>query len=50
MCCGVSVDLEAFVVAIRYHTRSNQQEKLQGFRAGQDSFRWQQQGHGITSD
>ncbi len=40
ICCGVSVDLEAFVVAIRYHTRSNQQEKLQGFRAGQDRFRW----------
>lgn len=38
MCCGVSVDLEAVVVAIRYHTRSNQQEKLQGFRAGQNSM------------
>ena len=49
MCCGVSVDLEAFVVAIRYHTRSNQQEKLQGFRAGENSFLWLQQGHGKAS-
>lgn len=37
MICGVSVDLEAVIIAIRYHTHSNQHEKLQGFRAGQNT-------------
>ena len=49
MCYGVSVDLEAVVVAIRYHTRSNQQEKLQGFRAGQNSILCLKQSHGKSS-